>query len=69
MQSADQVTASDPESPELNALKQSAISWGDSDVRSAEARNPQKHGAQDKTVNIIIRWGFPKAGCPKIGGL
>ena len=59
MQSADQVTASDPESPELKALKQSAISWGDSDVRSAEARNPQKHGAQSKTVNRTTGWEFP----------
>ena len=55
MQPDDQVTAFDPESPELKALRQSAISWGHSDFRGAEAGNPQKHGAQNKTVNRITR--------------
>ena len=69
MQSADQVAAFEPESPELKAFRQGAVSWGDGNLRSTEARNPQKHGAQNKTVNRVIRWGFPKVGCPKIGGL
>ena len=49
MQSADQVTAFDPESPaEFKALRQSALRRRHSDLRSAETRNPQKHGAQKK---------------------
>ena len=48
MQSADQVTAFDPESPEFKAFRQSAISRRHSDLRSAEARNPQKHEAPNQ---------------------
>ena len=60
MQSADQVTAFDPESPEFKAFRQSAISRRHSDLRSAEARNPQKHEApnqnskQNKQIHIYI---------------
>ena len=48
MQSADQITAFDPESPEFKAFRQSAISRRHSDLRSAEARNPQKHEAPNQ---------------------
>ena len=44
----DQVTAFDPESPEFKAFRQSAISRRHSDLRSAEARNPQKHEAPNQ---------------------
>ena len=60
MQSADQVTAFDPESPEFKAFRQSAISRRHNDLRSAEARNPQKHEApnqnskQNKQLYIYI---------------
>ena len=60
MQPADQVTAFHPESPELKAFRQRAVSWGGGNLRSTDARNPQKHGAQNKTANRIIN---------KIGGL
>ena len=48
MQSPNQVTAFDPESPEFKAFRQSAISRRHSDLRSAEARNPQKHEAPNQ---------------------
>ena len=67
MQSADQVTAFDPESPEFKAFRQSAISRRHSDLRSAEARNPQKHEAPNQNskqnkqlyiyaINIIYKY-------------
>lgn len=62
MQSADQVTAFDTENPEFKAFRQSAISRRHSDLRSAEARNPQKHEApnqnskQNKQLYICYKY-------------
>ena len=51
MQSPNQVTAFDPESPEFKAFRQSAISRRHSDLRSADARNPQKHESPNQNSN------------------